>query len=64
MKKIMLIFAVSFLFTGCGLYNKYENKVEAPAEVFGQVAGTAGDTSLAQMSWRSSSSRCWPTTPT
>ena len=55
MKKLSNIFlavAIGFMLTGCGLYNKYENKVEAPAEVFGQVAGTAGDTSLAQMSWR------------
>lgn len=55
MKKLSNIFlaaAIGFMLTGCGLYNKYENKVEAPAEVFGQVASTAGDTSLAQMSWR------------
>ena len=55
MKRLSNIFiaaAIGFILTGCGLYNKYENKVEAPAEVFGQVAGTAGDASLAQMSWR------------
>ena len=54
MKKILVIFAVSVLFTGCGLYNKYEQKVEAPADAFGQLNGTAvaGSESLAQMSWR------------
>ena len=55
MKKLSNIFlaaAIGFMLTGCGLYNKYENKVEAPAEVFGQVAATASDTSLAQTSWR------------
>ena len=47
MKKLSNIFlaaAIGFMLTGCGLYNKYENKVEAPAEVFGQVAATASDT--------------------
>ena len=55
MKRLSNIFiaaAIGFMLTGCGLYNKYENKVEAPAEVFGQVAGSASDTSLSQMSWR------------
>ena len=46
---------MSFLLTGCGLYNKYEQKVEAPANAFGTMPeGTAveGSESLAQMSWR------------
>ena len=56
MKKVVLMFAVSFLFTGCGLYNKYEKTVQEPEGVFGvteDITGAAGgDTSLAQMSWR------------
>ena len=43
------------LFTGCGLYNKYEQKVEAPANAFGsELSGitTEGGESLARMSWR------------
>ena len=55
MKKHSNIFitaAIGFMLTGCGLYNKYEQKNDVPAEVFGQVAGTASDTSLAQTSWR------------
>ena len=55
MKKIILFFAASVLFTGCGLYDKYEQKVEAPADAFGtsliRDASTEGE-SLAQMSWR------------
>jgi len=51
-----LSFSVAlFLFTGCGLYDKYEQKVDAPADPFGIVlisdASTEGE-SLAQMSWR------------
>jgi NodT family efflux transporter outer membrane factor (OMF) lipoprotein len=39
--------------TGCGLYNKYDNKVETPAGVFGTELGSAtGGESIAQMSWR------------
>lgn len=49
------MFAVSLLFTGCGLYNKYEKNVETPADAFGAAlisdASTEGE-SLAQMSWR------------
>ena len=41
------------MFTGCGLYNKYEQKAEAPADAFGKIQdATAGDASLAELSWR------------
>ena len=43
------------MLTGCGLYDKYEQKVDAPADAFGTTlisdASTEG-ASLAQMSWR------------
>ena len=58
MKRQSVLFvaaAVSFLLTGCGLYNKYEQKDEAPSGVFGntqEVQVTEGGTSMAQMSWR------------
>ena len=55
MKKVVLMFAASLLFTGCGLYNKYEKNVETPSDAFGAAsisnASTEGE-SLAQMSWR------------
>ena len=52
-KNIILAAAVSMMFTGCGLYNKYENTVEEPANIFGSNVGeTGGSNSLAQMSWR------------
>ena len=58
--------AVSLMLTGCGLYNKYENKTETPTDVFGtQMDGngtyyspTQGGTdggsakSISAMSWR------------
>ena len=43
------------LLTGCGLYNKYEQKNETPADVFGttqDVQAAGGGTSMAEMSWR------------
>ena len=66
MKRLSNIFAaatVSLMLAGCGLYDKYEQKAEAPADAFGtQMDGTgnytplaqrgAGGESLAQMSWR------------
>ena len=58
MKRLSNIFAaaaVSLLLTGCGIYNKYEQKTEAPAEAFGtgqDIERASGDTSIAQMSWR------------
>ena len=52
-KIIIVAAAVSFLLTGCGLYDKYEQQVEAPAETFGTIQdATAGGASLAEMSWR------------
>ena len=58
MKRLSNIFiaaAVGFMLTGCGLYDKYEQKVETPADAFGKTlisdASTEG-ASLAQMSWR------------
>ena len=57
MKRFSNIFiaaTVGFMLTGCGLYDKYEQKVEAPADAFGQLNGSAvmSSESLAQMSWR------------
>ncbi len=55
-KNIIAAAAVSLMLTGCGLYNKYEQKAEAPADAFGtrELGGiaTEGGESLAQMSWR------------
>ena len=58
MKRLSNIFiaaAVGFMLTGCGLYDKYEQKVDAPADAFGTSlisdASTEG-ASLAQTSWR------------
>jgi NodT family efflux transporter outer membrane factor (OMF) lipoprotein len=47
--------AVSFLLTGCGLYNKYEQKTPVPDNVFGtsqDIQKATGETSIAQVSWR------------
>ena len=56
MKRLSNIFvaaAVSLMLTGCGLYNKYEQKTEAPTDVFGTIQGaTVGGASLAELSWR------------
>ena len=58
MKRLSNIFvaaAVSLLLTGCGIYNKYEQKTPAPADAFGasqEINGATGQTSIAQMSWR------------
>jgi NodT family efflux transporter outer membrane factor (OMF) lipoprotein len=54
MKKVILTLATGLLLTGCGLYNKYEQKTETPADLFGTAAGNIaeGEGSLAEMSWR------------
>ena len=55
MKKVILIFAVGFLFTGCGLYNNYEKTVQEPEGVFGatqDVTSATSESSIAEMSWR------------
>ena len=54
-KNIITAVAVSFALTGCGLYNKYEAKNEAPTDAFGatqDITEASGGASLAQMSWR------------
>ena len=52
-KNIITVAAVSLMLTGCGLYDKYEQKAEAPADAFGTIrGGSVVDESLAQMSWR------------
>ena len=48
-----ILFSVAL--SSCGLYNKYEQKTETPADVFGtqqDVQTYTDGTSLAQMSWR------------
>ena len=58
MKKIsniVVAVAVSLMLTSCGLYNKYEQNNEMPADAFGTSQDVAADvdtTSLAQISWR------------
>ncbi len=58
MKRLSVFFiaaAVSFLLTGCGIYNKYEQKNEIPVDVIGtsqDVQSAQGGTSLSQMTWR------------
>ncbi len=52
-KNIIAVAAVGMTLTGCGIYNKYEQKTETPANVFG-LDGTQHPTdgSIADMSWR------------
>ena len=55
MRKNVILFFACLTLTGCGLYNKYEQKTEMPANVFGSVPGgsAAKDSiSLAQTTWR------------
>ena len=58
MKRLSVFFiaaAVSFLLTGCGIYNKYEQKNEIPVDVMGtsqDVQSAQGGTSISQMTWR------------
>ena len=55
LSNIIVAAAVSFMLTGCGLYNKYEKTVEEPADVFGSsTLGTSApmDATIADLSWR------------
>ncbi|MBR5655716.1 MAG: TolC family protein [Prevotella sp.] len=55
MRKLVMMVAATLLLTGCGIYNKYEQKSEAPADVFGttqDVVVASGGASMAQLSWR------------
>ena len=52
---IIITVIVSFMLTGCGIYNKYESKNETPANVYGttqDITDAADGASLAQMTWR------------
>ena len=54
-KNIIIVAAVSLMLTGCGIYNKYEQKTPTPADAFGvsqDVKQASGEQSMAQMSWR------------
>ena len=52
-KNIITVAAVGMSLTGCGLYNKYEQKTETPSDVFGEnIASQNTDSSIAEMSWR------------
>ncbi|MBP3850429.1 MAG: TolC family protein [Prevotella sp.] len=54
-KNIIIVAAVSLMLTGCGIYNKYEQKMPTPADAFGvsqDVKQASGEQSMAQMSWR------------
>ena len=53
---MIVVAAVSFVLTGCGIYNKYEQKNEtAPTDVFGtseDIRNAPSSSSLAELSWR------------
>ena len=54
-KNIIAVAVVGMTLTGCGIYNKYEQKTETPENIFGSEVGIAaaeGGTSIAQLSWR------------
>ena len=51
MKKVFLSIAACLMLSGCSLYNKYEQNVTPPADVFGSSVN-ASENSLAQLSWR------------
>ncbi|MBQ5548207.1 MAG: TolC family protein, partial [Prevotella sp.] len=54
-KNIIIVAAVGMTLTGCGIYNKYEQKTQAPADAFGttqDIQHATAETSIAQMSWR------------
>ena len=55
MSKLMAAAAVSLVFTGCGLYDKYESKTVAPSAAFGteqEIDEASGSGSMADLSWR------------
>ena len=55
LSNIILAAAVSLMLTGCGIYNKYEQKTQAPADAFGtdeNIQAASSETTIAQMSWR------------
>ena len=52
---ILVTAAVSFLLTGCGIYNKYAHNTPTPADAFGadeSIKAASGEATIAQMSWR------------
>lgn len=52
-KNIIAVAAVGMSLTGCGLYNKYEQKTDTPSDVFGEnIASQNTNSSIAEMSWR------------
>jgi len=54
-KNIIAVAAVGFMLTGCGIYNKYEQKTPTPADAFGSdqsIQTASGESTIAQMSWR------------
>ncbi len=54
-KNIIVVALVSLILTGCGIYNKYEQKTPTPENVFGvsqDIGKATGEQSIAQMSWR------------
>ncbi len=58
MKRLSHIFfaaVAGFMLTGCGLYNKYEQKTDTFADAYGathDIQASADGESIAQMSWR------------
>ena len=54
-KNIIIVAAVGMTLTGCGIYNKYEQKTQAPADAFGttqDIQHATAEMSIAHMSWR------------
>ena len=56
MKRVsILIAAMLFTFSGCGIYNKYTPQTEISSDAYGtseDVEAAAADNSIAELSWR------------
>ena len=54
-KNIIAVAVVGLTLSGCGIYNKYEQKTPTPADVFGSdenIQAANGESTIAQVSWR------------
>ena len=54
-RNIIAVAAVGFMLTGCGIYNKYEQNTQTPADAFGtdeNIQVASSQTTVAEMSWR------------
>lgn len=51
MKKTIVLFSISTLFTGCGIYSNYQPQTSVPDNLYGEEVDISDTTNIGNIKW-------------